>query len=142
MEDQQIKKKIILCEIDYLKRSNSIICLKCNKPITSFSSTHQQYNYHPECMQCPSCFKPTQYQYEHKGIHYCRLHYSLLNETHCAGCDQAVLKQFVEVKEYPDQIWHPECYMIYKFWSIKLRNDKEIQIHNGKKTERYESMHP
>lgn len=59
-------------------------------------------------------------QYEFKGTSYCRLHYSLLQETHCHGCDQAILKQFVEHRDLPNKIWHPECYMIYKFWSIKL----------------------
>lgn len=132
MEDQQLRKKVILCELDYLKRSNSIICLKCNKPITRFSSSNQ-HSYHPECsVQCPSCFTPSQYQYEYKSVNYCRYHYSLLEETHCMGCHQAVLKQFVELEHCPNQLWHPECYMIYKFWNIKLTPNNNVVINNGK----------
>ncbi|GAN09776.1 LRG1 protein [Mucor ambiguus] len=44
----------------------------------------------------------------------------MIYETHCAGCDQAILKQFVEHVNLPNQIWHPECYMIFKFWGAKL----------------------
>ncbi len=94
-------------------KSLGLICLKCNKPTTT--------NSHVECIQqCPLCTVPTKSQYEFKGTSYCRLHYSLLKETHCDGCDQAILKQFVEHRDLPNKILHPECYMIYKFWSIKL----------------------
>jgi hypothetical protein len=115
MEDQPKharKRKAVLCEYHHLKRLD-LICIKCDKPTT----TEQP---HPECIQCPSCVTPTVHQYEFKGQSYCRLHYSLILETHCAGCDQAILKQFVEHRDLPDQIWHPECYMIFKFWGVKL----------------------
>lgn len=99
-----------------------LICLKCNKPITT-----PEQKFHPQCIQCPSCVTPTISQYEFKGTSYCRIHYSLIQETHCNGCDQAILKQFVEHRDIPDKIWHPECYMIYKFWSIKLAPNPPTQ---------------
>jgi hypothetical protein len=107
------KRKVVLCEYHHSKRLG-FICIKCNKPTTT---EHQP---HPECIQCPSCVTPTVHQYDFKGQSYCRLHYSLIPETRCAGCNQAILKQFVEHKDLPDQIWHPECYMIFKFWGVKL----------------------
>lgn len=102
-----------------------MICPKCDKPLDSTDQT-----FHLECIQCPSCRTVTPSQYEFKGASYCRLHYSLIQETHCSGCDQAILKQFVEHVNLPNQIWHPECYMIYKFWSVKLNL---IHCTNGKK---------
>ncbi|KAG1112877.1 hypothetical protein G6F42_014618 [Rhizopus arrhizus] len=48
----------------------------------------------------------------------------MIQDTHCAGCDQAILKQFVEHVNLPNQIWHPECYMIFKFWGAKLAPKK------------------
>lgn len=51
----------------------------------------------------------------------------MIDETHCAGCDQAILKQFVEHVDLPNQIWHPECYMIYKFWGAKLAPKKPAE---------------
>jgi phage FluMu protein Com len=92
-----------------------MICPKCDKVLTS-----NDQKYHLECIQCPLCTVTQPSQYEYNGTSYCRIHYSLIPETHCSGCDQAILKQFVEHVDLPNQIWHPECYMIYKFWSIKL----------------------
>ena len=93
--------------------------------------------------QCPHCISPTESHYEFKGTNYCRFHYSELKQVQCNGCNQAILKQFVEHKEIPNQIWHPECYMIYKFWSIKLvpppTNDTDIiqrQLETEKKIKR------
>lgn len=108
------RRKFVLCEYHHLQRLG-FICLKCDKPMTT-----AEQKYHSACIQCPSCVTPTLSQYEFKGTSYCRLHYSLLPETHCNGCDQAIVKQFVEHRDLPNKIWHPECYMIFKFWSVKL----------------------
>ncbi|KAG8916289.1 hypothetical protein FRC02_004070, partial [Tulasnella sp. 418] len=33
----------------------------------------------------------------------------------------AILKQFVEInRNMKDECWHPECYMIYKFWNVRI----------------------
>ncbi|KAI8988517.1 hypothetical protein BDF20DRAFT_856159 [Mycotypha africana] len=113
----QQRKKLVLCEFHHLSRLG-LICLTCNQPITA--TTTAAYNYHPECVQCPLCTTTTSDQYEFKGKSYCRLHFSLIPETHCAGCTQAILDQYIEHQSLPNQIWHPECYMIFKFWSVKL----------------------
>lgn len=121
---------MILCEKHYISRTR-LICLKCNKPITTISN-NSNTQYHPQCIQCPSCTTSNStYQYEFKGTNYCRLHYSQIAQTHCSGCDQAILKNYVEHQDFPKQIWHPECYMIYKFWSIKLRPKITIPLENG-----------
>ncbi|KAI8331966.1 hypothetical protein EDC96DRAFT_526770 [Choanephora cucurbitarum] len=90
---QQQKKKILLCESHYTERTAT--------------------------NECSACVTATD-QYEFRGQTYCRYHYSQIPETHCTGCDQAILKQFVEHKDMSNQIWHPECYMIFKFWKVKL----------------------
>ncbi|CEG71946.1 hypothetical protein RMATCC62417_07586 [Rhizopus microsporus] len=114
------RRKIILCKYHYMKRSDSI-CPKCDRPCSG-------QRFHPDCIQCPHC--PTSSNnstgnnrssfYEYNGQSYCRIHYSLIRDTHCSGCNQAILKQFVQHRDMPEKIWHPECYMIYKFWSVKL----------------------
>ncbi|KAG0174295.1 hypothetical protein DFQ30_005069 [Apophysomyces sp. BC1015] len=60
--------------------------------------------------------------YEYDKRPYCRYHYSLLRGTDCAGCRQAILQQFVEQNEH-NQKWHPECYIIQKYWNICLADD-------------------
>jgi hypothetical protein len=36
------------------------------------------------------------------------------------------LKQFVEIyRNGQNQHWHPECYMIHKFWNVRLANPSE-----------------
>ncbi|KAG1456551.1 hypothetical protein G6F56_006803 [Rhizopus delemar] len=113
-EDNRRRRKIILCQYHHTKRSESI-CPKCDQPC------HGQ-RFHSDCIQCPQCLStnPQTSFYEFNGQSYCRTHYSFLPETRCFGCNQAVLKQFVQHRDIPDKIWHPECYMIYKFWSVKL----------------------
>jgi hypothetical protein len=51
----------------------------------------------------------------------CHFHYSTRFATKCVGCAHAILKQFVEInRNQKDECWHPECYMIHKFWNVKL----------------------
>ncbi|KAI8638170.1 hypothetical protein BD408DRAFT_423443 [Parasitella parasitica] len=106
------KKKAVLCEQHHLDRSGPV-CSACNTSILQH-----------KCSACSECVTLNTNQYEFKGQTYCRLHYSMIEQTHCAGCDQAILKQFVEHADLPNQIWHPECYMIYKFWGAKLAPKK------------------
>lgn len=44
----------------------------------------------------------------------------MIPDTHCAGCGQAILKQFVEHHSYPRKKWHPECYMIQKVLQLNV----------------------
>ncbi|KAG2234085.1 hypothetical protein INT48_000262 [Thamnidium elegans] len=124
-KNRMSRKKLVVCEYHHMKRLG-LICLKCNKPITT-----PEQKFHPQCIQCPLCVTPTVSQYEHKGTSYCRLHYSLIPDTHCHGCNQAILKQFVEHRDIPNKIWHPECYMIFKFWSIKLAPNSTNMNNSG-----------
>jgi hypothetical protein len=59
--------------------------------------------------------------YEHDGQVYCHYHYSTQFAQQCNGCQTAILKQFVEIfRNGQNQHWHPECYMIHKFWNVRL----------------------
>ncbi|KAG6857463.1 hypothetical protein H0H87_003530 [Tephrocybe sp. NHM501043] len=91
-----------LCERDYFRRLN-LICAKCNMALRgSYITACNSY-------------------YEHEGDVYCHFHYSTRFATKCAGCNSAILKQFVEInRNARDECWHPECYMINKFWNVKV----------------------
>ena len=70
---------------------------------------------HFTCSVCPTLFGPQDSYYEHEGDVYCHYHYSTRFATKCAGCNTAILKQFVEInRNMRDECWHPECYMINK----------------------------
>jgi len=59
-------------------------------------------------------FGPQDSYYEHEDSVYCHFHYSTRFAHRCAGCDTAILKQFVEVnRNMREEAWHPECYMMY-----------------------------
>ncbi|KAG6891203.1 hypothetical protein C0995_008455 [Termitomyces sp. Mi166 len=91
-----------LCERDYFRRLN-LICAKCNMALRgSYITACNSY-------------------YEHEGDVFCHFHYSTRFATKCAGCNSAILKQFVEInRNARDECWHPECYMINKFWNVKV----------------------
>ena len=61
--------------------------------------------------------------YEHEGSVYCHYHYSTKFAQKCNGCQTAILKQFVEIfRNGQNQHWHPECYMIHKYWNVRLQS--------------------
>ena len=80
--------------------------------------------YHVEhftCSVCPTAFGAKDSYYEHEGNVYCHYHYSTRFAQRCNGCQTAILKQFVEIfRNGMMQHWHPECYMIHKFWNVRL----------------------
>jgi hypothetical protein len=123
-----------LCERDYFRRLN-LICGKCGMALRGsyitacsrsiFTSGLNRLmtsvldkKYHVEhftCSICPTLFGPQDSYYEHDGDVYCHYHYSTRFATKCAGCNSAILKQFVEInRNMRDECWHPECYMINK----------------------------
>jgi hypothetical protein len=64
--------------------------------------------------------------YEHDGQVYCHFHYSTQFAQRCNGCQTAILKQFVEIfRNGQNQHWHPECYMIHKFWNVRLASSQD-----------------
>ncbi|KIJ65689.1 hypothetical protein HYDPIDRAFT_110835 [Hydnomerulius pinastri MD-312] len=112
-----------LCERDYFRRLN-LICAKCGLALRGSYITACNKKYHVEhftCSLCPTLFGPQDSYYEHEGDVYCHFHYSTRFATKCAGCSSAILKQFVEInRNMRDECWHPECYMINKFWNVKV----------------------
>ncbi|CEI94546.1 hypothetical protein RMCBS344292_08755 [Rhizopus microsporus] len=112
-----------LCERDYFKRLE-LVCAECDEPLRGTYIIALDKKYHPNhftCSDCSTVFGPDDSYYEHDGQVYCHFHYSTRFAVSCAGCDMAILKQYVEI-ERGDAVdhWHPECYMIQKFWSVKI----------------------
>ncbi|KAJ7834094.1 hypothetical protein B0H13DRAFT_2110113 [Mycena leptocephala] len=116
-------KQYPLCERDYFRRLN-LICAKCGMALRGSYITACNKKFHVEhftCSLCPTLFGPQDSYYEHDGDVYCHFHYSTRFATKCAGCSTAILKQFVEInRNMRDECWHPECYMINKFWNVKV----------------------
>ncbi|KAF9930957.1 hypothetical protein BGZ65_005111, partial [Modicella reniformis] len=112
-----------LCERDYFRRLN-LVCHSCGEALRGSYITALDNKYHIEhftCSICPIVFGPKDSYYEHDGKVYCHYHYSIYYAVKCAGCRTAILKQFVEInRNSQDEHWHPECYMIHKFWNVKL----------------------
>ncbi|CAG8708907.1 16499_t:CDS:10 [Dentiscutata erythropus] len=112
-----------LCERDYFRRLN-LICEKCGGALRGSYITALEKKFHIEhftCSACPTVFGPQDSYYEHDGQVYCHYHYSTRFAVKCTGCKTAILKQFVEInRNNIDEHWHPECYMIHKFWNVKL----------------------
>ena len=112
-----------LCETDYFRRLD-LLCAKCGRALRGSYITALGAKYHVEhftCSLCPTLFGPEDSYYEHDGQVYCHFHYSTLFAIQCTGCHTAILKQFVEInRNNTDEHWHPECYMIHRYWKIKL----------------------
>ncbi|KAI0954059.1 hypothetical protein AcW1_006672 [Taiwanofungus camphoratus] len=126
-----------LCERDYFRRLN-LICAKCSQALRGSYITACNKKFHVEhftCSVCPTLFGPQDSYYEHEGDVYCHYHYSTRFATKCAGCNSAILKQFVEInRNMRDECWHPECYMINKFWNVKVVSRK-LALTNSPSTE-------
>ena len=112
-----------LCEIDYFRRLD-LLCFQCGGALRGSYITAVERKYHIEhftCSVCPTVFGAQDSYYEHEGNIYCHYHYSTQFAQRCNGCRTAILKQFVEIfRNGENQHWHPECYMIHKFWNVRL----------------------
>ncbi|OXV07990.1 hypothetical protein Egran_04243 [Elaphomyces granulatus] len=112
-----------LCETDYFRRLN-LLCHECHGALRGSYITALDRKYHIEhftCSVCPTIFGAQDSYYEHEGKVYCHYHYSTQFAQRCNGCNNAILKQFVEIfRNGHNQHWHPECYMIHKFWNVRL----------------------
>lgn len=88
---------------------------------------------HFSCSVCDTVFGANDSYYEHDKkvcelgcldwplTPDCHYHYSISFANKCVGCETAILKQFVEInRNGRDECWHPECYMIHKFWNVRL----------------------
>ncbi|KAF7175626.1 hypothetical protein CNMCM7691_009191 [Aspergillus felis] len=112
-----------LCETDYFRRLD-LLCHECGGALRGSYITALDHKYHIEhftCSVCPTVFGAQDSYYEHEGSVYCHFHYSTQFAQRCHGCHTAILKQFVEIfRNGQNQHWHPECYMIHKFWNVRL----------------------
>ncbi|KAK6540931.1 hypothetical protein TWF694_008315 [Orbilia ellipsospora] len=120
-----------LCETDYFRRLD-LLCHACGGALRGSYITALERKYHIEhftCCVCPTVFGPQDSYYEHDGEVYCHYHYSTKFAARCQGCQTAILKQFVEIfRNGVNQHWHPECYMIHKFWNVKLAPSDSADI--------------
>lgn len=112
-----------LCEQCYFRRQN-LLCHACDGALRGSYITALGKKYHVEhftCSLCSTVFGSSDSYYEHQDNIYCRYHYSTLYASQCEGCKTAILKQFVEVfRGGREQQWHPECFMINKFWNVMI----------------------
>ncbi len=117
-----------LCETDYFSRLD-LLCFACGGALRGSYITALDRKYHIEhftCSVCPTVFGAQDSYYEHEGGVYCHYHYSTRFAQRCIGCQTAILKQFVEIfRNGQNQHWHPECYMIHKFWNVRLHSSSE-----------------
>lgn len=132
-DEEQEGVQYPLCETDYFRRLD-LLCYDCGGALRGSYITALDRKYHIEhftCSVCPTVFGAQDSYYEHEGKVYCHYHYSTQFAQRCNGCQTAILKQFVEIfRNGQNQHWHPECYMIHKFWNVRLAqsgNDRSAQ---------------
>lgn len=120
------KLKVALCEYDYFKKQD-LICFNCDKALRGPYITALGNKYHLEHFRCAVCskiFESDESYYEHDNKIYCHYHYSQNFAAHCDGCQSSIVKQFVELfRGGRNQQWHPECYMVHKFWNVFITAD-------------------
>lgn len=118
--------QVPLCEYDYFKKLD-LICFECDSALRGPYINALGNKYHLEHFKCSTCgvvFDSDESYYEHDNSIYCHLHYSKLFATKCEGCQSSIVKQFVELyKGGRNQQWHPECYMVFKFWNVYITAD-------------------
>lgn len=118
--------QVPLCEYDYFKKL-SLICFNCDTALRGPYITALGNKYHLEhfkCFACGKVFGPDESYYEHENSIYCHFHYLRMFATRCQGCQFSIVKQFVELyKGGKNQQWHPECYMVNKFWNVSITPD-------------------
>lgn len=127
-EDGTAEGQYPLCETDYFRRLG-LLCYQCGGALRGSYITALDRKYHVDhftCSLCPTIFGAQDSYYEHDGQVYCHYHYSTQFAQRCNGCHTAILKQFVEIfRNGQNQHWHPECYMIHKFWNVRLSQAAE-----------------
>ena len=123
VDDENGEGQYPLCETDYFRRLD-LLCFNCGGALRGSYVTALDRKYHIDhftCSVCPIAFGAKDSYYEHEGRVYCHYHYSTRFAQRCNGCQTAILKQFVEIfRNGQNQHWHPECYMIHKFWNVRL----------------------
>ncbi|KAI1382170.1 RhoGAP-domain-containing protein [Hypoxylon crocopeplum] len=127
-DDEENGGQYPLCETDYFRRLG-LLCYQCGGALRGSYITALDRKYHVDhftCSLCSTVFGAQDSYYEHDGNVYCHYHYSTQFAQRCNGCQTAILKQFVEIfRNGQNQHWHPECYMIHKFWNVRLTPPQE-----------------
>lgn len=127
-DDEETGGQYPLCETDYFRRLG-LLCYQCGGALRGSYITALDRKYHVDhftCSLCSTVFGAQDSYYEHDGNVYCHYHYSTQFAQRCNGCQTAILKQFVEIfRNGQNQHWHPECYMIHKFWNVRLTPPQE-----------------
>lgn len=127
-DDENGEGQYPLCETDYFRRLG-LLCFQCGGALRGSYITALDRKYHVDhftCSLCPTIFGAQDSYYEHDGNVYCHYHYSTQFAQRCNGCQTSILKQFVEIfRNGQNQHWHPECYMIHKFWNVRLAQRAE-----------------
>ncbi|KAI7870235.1 hypothetical protein BDF14DRAFT_1776310 [Spinellus fusiger] len=112
-----------LCERDYFRRLG-LVCETCHEALRGAYIIALDKKYHTHHFTCGACsveFGPNDSYYEHNGQVFCHFDYSVQFAVMCAGCEMAILKQYVEIDRKDDvEHWHPECYMIHKYWNVRI----------------------
>ncbi|KAK9479104.1 hypothetical protein V1514DRAFT_329194 [Lipomyces japonicus] len=125
-ESTHSSKPIPLCERDFFRRK-SLLCHVCDEALRGDYVMAVGHKYHLEhftCSICPRVFGANDNYYERDGAVYCHYHFSTLFAERCEGCHRAILKQFIEnLRNGRHEHWHPECYMIHKFWNVKITDE-------------------
>lgn len=141
-----------LCETDYFRRLD-LLCFACGGALRGSYITALDRKYHIEhftCSVCPTVFGAQDSYYEHEGSVYCHYHYSTKFAQKCNGCQTAILKQFVEIfRNGMNQHWHPECYMIHKYWNVRLhapqpktaeQEERELELERQRSNNTYKEQ--
>ncbi|KAH7349043.1 hypothetical protein BKA66DRAFT_295311 [Pyrenochaeta sp. MPI-SDFR-AT-0127] len=121
-------QEVPLCEYDYFRRLD-LLCHSCGEALRGSYVTALEHKYHLEHFVCeePGCgksFGASESYFEHEEKVYCRPHYLQQYAELCHGCGTAICEQFVEIyRNGKNQHWHPECYMIHKYWNLQLKNE-------------------
>ncbi|KAL2757452.1 hypothetical protein ACRALDRAFT_2100347 [Sodiomyces alcalophilus JCM 7366] len=129
-DDEDGQGQYPLCETDYFRRLG-LLCFQCGGALRGSYITALDRKYHVDhftCSLCSTVFGAQDSYYEHDDSVYCHYHYSTQFAQRCNGCHTAILKQFVEIfRNGQNQHWHPECYMIHKFWNVRLSSSTETE---------------
>lgn len=120
------RKQVALCELHYFGMLD-LICFSCKSALRGPYITALNRKYHLEHFKCGVCkkvFESDESYYEHEDRILCHYHYSKLYAAHCQGCNSLIVKQFVALfRGGRNQQWHPECYMVHKFWNVCIGAD-------------------
>lgn len=95
----------------------------CSVCDTVFGANDSYYEHDKKVCTYNNPPPPSHHKYKRNAVLTadCHYHYSISFANKCVGCETAILKQFVEInRNGRDECWHPECYMIHKFWNVRL----------------------